>query len=58
MEKKQRYKKYIKMIHNAKTDEEIAEIIDTVYEEGFDDGKQDDPLDPEPTPMFDPYELD
>lgn len=31
-------KKYVDMIRKAVTDEDIAEIIDKVYEDGFEDG--------------------
>lgn len=32
-------KKYIKLIKEAKNDEELSDIIDKIYTDGFDDGE-------------------
>lgn len=33
-------KKYIRLIKQAKSDQELSDIIDTIYTDGFDDGEQ------------------
>ena len=32
-------KKYIKLIKEAKTDEQLSDIIDKIYADGFEDGE-------------------
>lgn len=33
-------KKYIRLIKQAKSDQELSDIIDNIYTDGFDDGEQ------------------
>ncbi len=33
-------KKYIRLIKQVKTDQELSDIIDKIYTDGFDDGEQ------------------
>lgn len=33
-------KKYIRLIKQAKSDQELSDLIDTIYTDGFDDGEQ------------------
>ena len=44
MEEDQYIKKYIKAIKSSKTDEELKTVINRIYEDGFQDGIENDLL--------------
>ena len=51
-------KKHIELVKDAKTDEELGKIINKIYEDGFQDGRNSENQTGQKEPPFDWHELD